>query len=49
MDEFARGKLELTATELAGEREEALSVCQDWLYESNVSHSTGSGSQLSHL
>ena len=29
MDEFARGKLELTATELAGEREEALSVCQD--------------------
>lgn len=29
MDEFACGKLELTATELTGEREEALSVCQD--------------------
>jgi len=29
MDEFACAKLELTATELTGEREEALSVCQD--------------------
>jgi len=29
MDEFACGKLELTGAELTGEREEALSVCQD--------------------
>ena len=36
MDEFACGKLELTGAELTGEREEALSVCQDWLVGSHL-------------
>jgi hypothetical protein len=31
MDEFSKGKLDLTGKELLEERDEALLVCQDWL------------------